>query len=231
METLFIEFRLHGYARKYAKRLIFDIARKFHVKGVTRKRPVPHITLIAPFRTNNRKEVIRRIGGVCKKYTLVPFKLQGFNYFDKVNKVIYLDIAPSVTLKKFRNELSKAINDISGISVYTKMDFKFHVTLAFKDIDDKFEKIWEYICSVQEPDIKQHLLRVTLQGKGGGIISEYDLLLKKFLNKKQSLSGVWWRRTIIVLKNKSGSTEECKRDSLPKPVKKGISIFGIKIRF
>jgi len=41
-----IEFRFHGYAKKYLKRLIFGVSKKFKVKGVTRKRVVPHITYI-----------------------------------------------------------------------------------------------------------------------------------------------------------------------------------------
>ena len=39
MALFLIEFRLHGYAKEYTKGLIYDVAKKFRVKGVTRKRP------------------------------------------------------------------------------------------------------------------------------------------------------------------------------------------------
>jgi len=53
MPQYLIEFRFQGYARKYLKRSIFDVARRFHVEGVTRRRPVPHITLAGPFERTN----------------------------------------------------------------------------------------------------------------------------------------------------------------------------------
>ena len=82
MPHYLIEFRFHGYARKYLKKSIFDVARRFHVKGVTRRRPVPHITLVGPFETREIKRVIADVERVAKKYDLVDFKLSGFGYLD-----------------------------------------------------------------------------------------------------------------------------------------------------
>jgi len=50
-----IEFRFHGYAKKYAKQLIQEVAMKFRVKGVTRNRAVPHITLFGTFTTKQER--------------------------------------------------------------------------------------------------------------------------------------------------------------------------------
>ena len=106
----FIEFRFQGYARKYLKRSIFDVARRFHVKGVTRKRPVPHITLVGPFETREIKRVIADVKNVAKNYNLVNFKLIGFGYFDNPGgKVIYADIEPSKELEELRWELAKEL--------------------------------------------------------------------------------------------------------------------------
>ena len=82
MPPYLIEFRFQGYARKYLKRSIFDVARRFHVEGVTRRRPVPHITLVGPFETREIKRVIMDVESVAKKYNLVNFKLKGFGYFN-----------------------------------------------------------------------------------------------------------------------------------------------------
>ena len=95
MPQYFIEIRFHGYARRYLKRLILKVARRFHVKGVTRKRPVPHISLAGPFETKDIERVIRDVESVAKKYNLVNFKLKGFGYFNKSNgNVIYVVSSP-----------------------------------------------------------------------------------------------------------------------------------------
>jgi hypothetical protein len=52
-----IEFRFHGYA----KNLIYDVARKFNVKGVTENRAVPHISLFGPFQTNDERRLVSDI--------------------------------------------------------------------------------------------------------------------------------------------------------------------------
>ena len=100
MANYLIEFRLHGYAKKYIKGLIYEVARKFRVRGVTRKRPVPHISLFGPFTTRYEKRMIVEVTNVGMKYFLVPFRVKGFNYFDnETNKTIYIDIDSSEELE------------------------------------------------------------------------------------------------------------------------------------
>jgi 2'-5' RNA ligase len=191
-----IEFRFHGYAQKYAKRLIYEVARKFRVKGVTRNRAVPHITLFGPFTTEHERKVVSEVIDVGGKFCLVPFIVKGFNYFDKEHKVIYLDTDPSAELKELRRELAQKLSKVSDSQPWDdKKQFQFHSTVAFKDIDRKFSKIWEYIKDKEEPNIKQHLLRITII-KGKRILYEYDLILKKLLNRKQALSRYWFNKTI-----------------------------------
>ncbi|MEM3373588.1 MAG: 2'-5' RNA ligase family protein [Candidatus Woesearchaeota archaeon] len=198
MTLYLIEFRFHGYAKRYAKNIIYDVAKKFKVKGVTRKRAVPHMTLFGPFSTNNEINVIKTILNVCRKYQIISFRIKGFNYFDSwANKVIFLDIVPSKELKELRWELAKKLRTI----VYTlsefdkKKEFFFHATIAFKDIDTKFDKIWKYIKNKEEPNINQKLLRITIV-KNGKILCEYDFIQKKLLNRKEALSKKEWLKTI-----------------------------------
>ena len=83
-----IEFRLHGYAKTYARELIYDVARRFKVHGVTTHRAVPHISLYGPSETKNIWKVTQEVERIGRKYALVPFKIKGFDYFDnKTNKV------------------------------------------------------------------------------------------------------------------------------------------------
>ena len=73
MKHYLIEFRFHGYARKYAKKLVYDVAKKFRVRGVTHKKVVPHITMFGPFTTRNERKMLSEVANVAQKYTLVPF--------------------------------------------------------------------------------------------------------------------------------------------------------------
>jgi len=78
MAGFLIEFRMHGYAKEYAKDVVYSVARKFRVRGITRKRVVPHISLYGPSKTNDIRKVISAVEKVGRQYTLVPFKIKGF---------------------------------------------------------------------------------------------------------------------------------------------------------
>jgi 2'-5' RNA ligase len=203
MANYLIEFRLHGYAKKYIKGLIYEVARKFRVRGVTRKRPVPHITLFGPFTTRYEKRMIVEVANVGRKYFLVPFRVKGFNYFDnETNKTIYIDIGFSEKLEQIRWEIAERLLKITQTkSVHdVKKNYSFHSTIAFRDIDRRFPKIWEYIKSKEEPNINQYLLRITIL-KNGKILHEYDLMQKRLLSRKEALDRIIWNRTITILKD------------------------------
>jgi len=207
MAGFLVEFRLHGYAKDYAKELIYSVAKKHRVKGVTRKRVVPHISLYGNGKTNDINRVLSVVEGVGRKYTLVPFRIKGFGFFDKPHKVIYLDISPSKELEELRWELSQELGKVSSCQSQDRhgmTKFEFHGTIAFQDIDNKFNKIWPDIKSREEPDIKQYLLRITVIGAHSRIVCEYDLVLKKLLNREQALSRYWWRKTINKLRELQG---------------------------
>ena len=149
-----IEFRLHGYAKAYARELIYDVARKFKIPEVA----VPHITLYGPAETENIGKVVHEVKRIGRKYALIPFKTKGFHNFN--NKVVFLDITPSKLFEEFRWELAQTLNNKMNELIIqaplpkdTNPKFGFHSTIVFKDIDAKFPKIWKYIKSVEEPNI------------------------------------------------------------------------------
>ncbi len=203
MTHYLIEFRFHGYARRYLKRLIFEVARRFHVRGVTRKRPLPHITLAGPFETREIERVIRDVESVGKNYNLVNFKLKGFGYFNNPEgKVIYVDIEPSKELEELRWKLAKRLMKYVELKGGDKnMKFSFHATIAFKDIDRKFSDVWRYLKSKEKPNINQYLLRITIL-RNGKILYEHDLMLKRLLNRRAALSKRIWKKTILRFKMK-----------------------------
>ena len=193
-----IEIRLMGETKHITRKLIYDIFHKFRVKGQMRKRPVPHVTLFGPFSTRSIRQVIHSIQEVGSEYSELGFEVDGFEYFELKKKflfittssrknVIYLKIKPNEELKEFRHKLAKKLLKITNtISEHdSKAKFHFHTTLAMKDIDRKFEKIWEYLKNY-EIKTKGVCYRITLL-KERKIMYEYELSTGRLLNRSQAL--------------------------------------------
>ena len=194
-----IEIRIRGNIGDLCKKLIFDIHQNFHVRGMVRKRPVPHFTLFGPFGCRSIKNVIEVIKDVGSDYSKLEYQVKGFDYFELKKKflflttstkkhVIYLKINPSEELKEFRYTLAQRLLKITNtvnIDSDSKEKFHFHATLAMKDIDRKFDGIWEYL---QKYDITKYgtSYRATLLKKGK-IVCEYDFHDGKVLRRSQVL--------------------------------------------
>jgi len=200
-----IEFRYHGYAKKYLKSLVNEVDSKFKLKN---KKVFPHITMFGPFHTNHQREVINTFKKVCSRHNKIPFRLKGFSNFNK--RVIYSEIFPSPELIKIRQEVAKELNKLKSFFIFKKVKtigisdfekkFYFHSTIAM-NLGPKFDKVWNYLRKKKSSKISQHLLRLTLL-RNGKILYEYDFLQKKLLNRRNSLSKNEWERTINKLKQK-----------------------------
>jgi 2'-5' RNA ligase len=209
MAGFLVEFRMHGYAKEYAKEIVYSVAKEFRVRGVTRKRVVPHICLYGPGRTDDIKKVMSAVEKIGQNYRLVPFIIKGFGFFDKTPKVIYFDISPSQKLEELRWELSQELRKVStGQSWDSRKNHAFHATIAFRDIDAKFNKIWSYLKNKKQPNINQHLLRITVFSSHGKIVCEYDLILKRLLSRREALSKRLWRKTVNRLRELQGLPKE-----------------------
>ncbi|MFP3975562.1 MAG: 2'-5' RNA ligase family protein [Dehalococcoidia bacterium] len=197
MRQFFVEFRFYGYSQYYLKSLTYEIARKFKVKGAIKRRPVPHMTLYGPSSAKDIHKVFAAIERVSKRYRLVPFSIEGFDWHDgSEGKVIACRIRPSRELVTRRRELATELGKVSMPTQWdTQGRYWFHTTIAFKDIDRKFNKIWEHLERQQRPEFDLYLTRITVLGKGKKIIREYDLLLNRWLSRRQVLFNKWyWRR-------------------------------------
>jgi len=174
-----IEIRMMGDMKKISRKLIYDIYHKFHVRGSVKHRPVPHISLFGPFRCKSINNVINTIGEVGSEYSKLEYQVDGFDYFELKKKflfvttstrrnVIFLKIIPSEELKDFRHSLAKKllkITDSSNVDHDSKEKFRFHATIAMKDIDKKFDTIWEYLKNY-EMKLEGVCYRITLLRKG-----------------------------------------------------------------
>lgn len=200
-----IEYRFQGNAKSYIKEIIYEVAEKFGVAGVTRKGAVPHITLFGPLNTKNEKRIVSEVVSVSKNYDLVSFRLRGFIGIEK-NNVIAIGIEPSEELKRLRKDIAQKLIPITwGYPPYEEFDDRiFHATIAFKDVsDEKFPAIWNYLKKKEEPEFKHHLLRVTVI-KGSKILCEYDLMQKRILSRREALDHKLWERTMDIFFRKVG---------------------------
>lgn len=208
-----IELRLRGDSKDVTKKLIFDIYNKFGVHGAVKKRPVPHVSLFGPFNTRSIKEIISIMNQVGKEYSRLDYEITGFGYFEhkvksfliprKKKNVIYLKIKPDSNLLHFRHALAKEIihkTKSKNIDYDSESDFKFHATLAMKDVHQKFKDIWDYL---ENYDIRTNgvCYRMTLL-RNGKIVCEYDFVQKRILSRREALSKSSWLQTRKILKAK-----------------------------
>lgn len=213
MPNFFIEFRFRGYAKYQLKGLIREVATKFRVRGATKYRPVPHMALFySSSGTTDIRKVYDAVERVGKNYSLVPFKVEGFEWHEgEEGKVLAAGINASPELKQLRQALADELSNICALHRFdTQSNFWFHTTIAFKDIDQKFDRIWHYINKKEEPYINQHLIRITVLNHERKIEREYDLMLKRCLSRREALSKSLYQKTVNKLAELIGEPVEAK---------------------
>jgi hypothetical protein len=209
----YVEFRFHGYPKGYLRGLIIEIASEFRVKGALKYRPVPHMTLYGPSQSRSYHDIFSRIERAAKNYALVPFTVCDFDCRnDKDGKVIACRINASPELKNLRRELAGELNKMVEVDDRkpwdNEGDYWFHTTIAMNDIDRRFEDIWRYINKKEKPDISQYLVRITVLNRRRRIEREYDLMLKRWLSRREALSKYLWRKTVNKLRESQGLPPE-----------------------
>lgn len=207
-----IEFRFHGYTKKAIKELQGTLGEEFGAQ-LGRRKEVPHITLVGPCFTTDRKRLIKEVENVAKKYDTPPsFKLNDFGTFP--GRAIFVNIAPSKELVEMRNELVKRLEKFCKLKDHDHGEYAAHATLLLNthfrrgtDIRRKFASIMEYLNSWKIPEIENKVLRITVLGGDSRIVCEYDILLKKMLDRKDALNRDIMRETIASLKDGHQDTE------------------------
>lgn len=208
-ESFFVEFRLRGYAKKYANwasaRALRE-SKKLGLKKIENKKFVSHITLFGPARTNNLGRVKAEVEKISRKYTLIPFKLGGFDTFQNQDaNWLYLNVQPFPDLEQFRYDLAQSLCSLENVISNTcspfdrNLKFKFHSSIGkFAPRNrDKFEKLFDYAkteCNLEE--FRQH---------NASVFSKLLNLLKKliFSHKEDSLQMNQHLLRVTVLGRKS----------------------------
>jgi 2'-5' RNA ligase len=198
-----LELRLSGSAKTYVKNIVFEVANSFGVKGVIRKRVVPHVTIVGPITTTDERKLTDEMIRTCMNYDLMTIRFSGFRSFGNWlfgNRVIGVKIEPSHELEALRKELVEKLG-FCQLSKFDRKEWKPHSTIAFKDIDQKFGEIKKYLENQSCPQIQHHVIRITLL-KNARILCEYDFLQRRALNRYEALSRENRRMTLILLKKR-----------------------------
>ncbi len=202
-----VEFRFSGFVKQSIKELKTNITKKF---GVTQRKIVPHITIAGSLQTSDEKRLVQEIVDVCKKYDLVKFKIDGFDNFE--DRVIFVKIDPSQELEHLRLEIAERLYRFCDVTPFDREEkFTFHATLVLKDIQMKFDRIWDYLQTWRIPEMEQYVLRITIL-KNSKILAEYDLILKKLLNRTDSLDREIYKKTLKKLEKMRETTDRKFKD-------------------
>ncbi len=177
-----IEIRLLGKAKYETRDLIYQNSRDYHIPI---SRPVPHITLVGGFNTNDEARLIRDFESISRKFGLVRYEIEGIDTFLDTG-VVYLDVQPSPELETYRRELRDKLQGYCDLCQYDYNEpFEFHSTIAMRLNHEKAEEIKRGI--VHNKRYSHRMLRVTLL-KNGKILAEYDFCLRRMLDRRKALS-------------------------------------------
>jgi len=195
MAHYLIEFRFHGKAKYSIKGIAIDLYHKFHI----RTEQHPHITLTGPFTTHDEKKLIGDFNRACSASNLMRFSISGFSFFEDA-RTVYVDIKPDEHLDMFRWNLSQQLERYCILTDFDKnRDFKFHATIANHMPLHKFERIKDYVTTLQTPEFQHVMVRATLL-KGGIILREYDFLLRRPLVRRLAKDKRVYSQTLDLLK-------------------------------
>jgi len=155
-DSFFVEVRLQGFAKQYANWVnscIRQEASRLRIGKLKERRFVSHIALFGPAQTNNLSHVIAEIEKTCRNYTVVPFKMGGFDSFENPDaNWLYLDIKPSSELERLRYELAQNLINSERMIRDTCQSFdhrstcKFHSSIGKYPPKDKnkFDKLLHF---------------------------------------------------------------------------------------
>lgn len=182
VDSYLIEIRLLGKAKYETRELILKTCRDYHINI---NRPVPHITLVGGFGTNDEARLIRDFELISRRYESIHYIIEGIDAFIDTG-VVYLAVQPSSELTAYRRELRDKLRGYCSLCQFDYNDpFGFHSTIAMHLSRGKVIEIKNGIS--HDKQYNHRMLRATLL-RNGKILAEYDFCLQRMLNRQKALS-------------------------------------------
>jgi len=187
-----VEIRLGGAIKHRLRDIIRDIADRFDERELVRSHYVPHITLYGPCNMSDERVVLARLRDICAQYDVVPFRIAGFDHFQRTT--VYADVHASRELRQLRDRLSTNLHPLSENEQPYDHDrwYKFHSTVA-RNVGASFDDIWEYVTTRYDLDYEGYVRRVSLI-RNGDIVKEYSVPQGRFLGPDAATSKPAWER-------------------------------------
>lgn len=137
-----IVYTLKEEALKFHEEITKSVCNKFVVK---RSKLPGHVTLKAPFETNDIDELINLISSFIVKIKKASIEINGYGSFRK--DVIFMNTNFSLEAKQNYDKLIELLMSINWLE-WKENEGKekiFHITIVSKRIKDKFDDIWNYV--------------------------------------------------------------------------------------
>ncbi|MFZ2832029.1 MAG: 2'-5' RNA ligase family protein [Minisyncoccia bacterium] len=152
----FIAVLPEGHLPQYHRALSENLSKKFDVPK-SRSLLTPHITLKAPFEASAEDLVsLKRMLALFSeeqsngRRNKIPFWIKGYGHLGR--RVITLDVVPSLQMVRAVSNMQERLSDFPWMTWGSHEPiFHFHVTLLNRDLDEKFDVIWDFLQKMSPP--------------------------------------------------------------------------------
>lgn len=155
-----IVYLIKGNAEEYQRKVVREFSDVFDIRDLNNHIP-PHITLKAPFETDNINQIEELLSNFSKNVKPAKIKIGELGHFDK--RVIYLDAKFSPEAKKIYDNLIKELEKISWMSwrEHDKLG-NFHATLAYCQDEEEYKDFWEYLSMLNPASFDANLDNISI---------------------------------------------------------------------
>ncbi len=203
-----IEVRLSGYAKEYARRLLYGAGRRFGFSGRSKNAPPTRVIVYGPFRCAEPRRMADAVAEACRGLEVVSYRLKGFEKYEVGRKWLlghgfrglFIDVEASENLRLIRGRLIQRLSGFCHPAPGSDCpDFRFSAQIGLAGAESKFDSVVSYLKENEERDLSQRVLRLTVS-RDGEVYCEYDLLEQKLLRTQKERPSRYLDRTFAVLR-------------------------------
>lgn len=167
----FIAYLIEGDAKKYHERLCKKVSENFDIDKIVKSEIPPHITLKAPFETNNIEVVEEVIGNFAKKIENKPELTYG-NFGSFKENVVYVDIQSKSDFEELIKDFHKTLlENFKWMQFYdTEKLLNFHATVAVgRNTKKNFHEINKFLENLPECEFELDFDNIAILKNENGI--------------------------------------------------------------
>lgn len=189
----FVEIRFMNPFKQYYKGFM---RRAWRSAGIhTLKRPVPHITVISPFRSHSQAEIIEAFETACKntgKPLHVALKAPGV--FPE-NNVVFIGADLSDALLSLQMDLYHKFSSITKLGEFDKpSNYHPHLTVWYHMTPTQYNRMKQHVLSQRNlPRYSGNNVRITLL-RNSLILREFDVQSGRIMTREDSVGKMIRRR-------------------------------------